>query len=107
MNNLSEQLGKSMTTKEVAEFLGLDMVTVRKYYLQLGGVRFGTAYRFFERRIIYAIQKQHQSMDWSSTIQKTDQKKNLQNQKGGNRLGKKHCRGIKITPERDPFGLVD
>jgi hypothetical protein len=104
MNNLSEQLGRSMTTKEVAEFLSLDMVTVRKYYLQLGGVRFGTAYRFFERRIIDAIQKPQQQMDWSNSLSQPDQKENIQNEKGGNRLGKKHGKGIAISQERDPFG---
>ena len=106
MNNLSEQLGRSMTTKEVAEFLSLDMVTVRKYYLQLGGVRFGTAYRFFERRIIDAIQTQ-QPMDWSNSLQQTDQKKNIQEKKGGNRLGKKRGKEIAISPERDPYSLID
>ena len=106
MNNLFEQLGRSMTVKEVAEFLNLDMATVRKYYLQLGGVRFGTAYRFFERRIIDAIQTQQQ-VDWSNSLSESDQTENIQDQKGGYRLGKRRHKGTRISSERDPYGLID
>ena len=86
MGNQYQPMSRLMTTKEVAEFLGLDMVTVRKYYLQLGGVRFGTAYRFFERRIIDAIQTQQQ-VDWSNSLSESDQTKNIQDQKGGKKRG--------------------
>ena len=58
MKILEEHLGKTMNVKEVAAYLKIDTKTVRKYYLQLGGVRFGRAYRFFERRINDAIQAQ-------------------------------------------------
>lgn len=58
MEILKDQLGRSMTVKEVAEYLKIDRRTVRKYYLPLGGVRLGRAYRFFERSINDAIQAQ-------------------------------------------------
>ena len=106
MNDLFQHLGKSMTAKEVADFLCLDVGTVRKYYASLGGVRFGTAYRFFERRIIDAIQTQ-QEMGWASEAQLQENEKNIQHEKGGNRLGKRDGKGVNIQPERDPYGLVD
>jgi hypothetical protein len=106
MNHLEEHLGKSMTVKEVADFLCLDVGTVRKYYASLGGVRFGTAYRFFERRIIDAIQTQ-QEMGWASEVQPQKKEKNIQHEKGGNRLGKRDGKEFEIKPERDPYGLVD
>lgn len=47
MMHLEIALGKSMTVGEVADYLGIDGKTVRKYYKQLGGVRLGRSYRFF------------------------------------------------------------
>ena len=106
MNRLEQTLGKVMTTQEVSEFLKIDIKTVRKYYLQLGGVRFGRAYRFFERRINDAIQAQWE-MDSSSKSAGQNQEKIISQEKTSNRMGgrtKKVTCGEKGT--RDPYNLL-
>ena len=50
-----------MTAKEVAEKLNVDVKTVRANYLELGGMRLGRQYVFFERRLNNAIQKRTES----------------------------------------------
>ena len=57
MKLLEKDLGKALRTQDVAEYLGVDIKTVRKYYRELGGIRLGRHYRFFEKEIFNAIQK--------------------------------------------------
>ena len=57
MKLIDNTLGKALRTKDVAQYTGLDGKTVRKYYQELGGMRLGRRYVFFERRLIDAIQK--------------------------------------------------
>ena len=54
---IQEDLGQVLSAEEVAKYLGLDVKTVRQYYHELGGMRLGRKYLFFERRMINAIQK--------------------------------------------------
>jgi hypothetical protein len=49
--------GKRLSTQQVAAYLGLDQKTIRKYHQELGGIRLGRRYVFFEKEIINAIQK--------------------------------------------------
>ena len=55
--NLENSLGKRLTTKEVALYLGLDVSVVRKHYALLGGVRIGRQYLFFENLIVESIKR--------------------------------------------------
>ena len=57
MDCLEKQLGKVLSSKEVAQYLDLDVKTVRKYHQNLGGIRLGRHYRFFEKEIYNAVQK--------------------------------------------------
>lgn len=57
LDKLERNLGKPLRTREVAEYLGLDVKTVRKYYRELGGIRLGRHYVFFEKEICNAVQK--------------------------------------------------
>lgn len=57
---LQHELGHRLTTKEVAEYLGLDEDSVRKHYQALGGVRpTGPTGRilFFEKLIVEALRR--------------------------------------------------
>ena len=56
-SNTEDELGKRLTAKEVAEKIGVDVKTVRANYLELGGMRLGRQYVFFERRLNNAIQE--------------------------------------------------
>jgi len=46
-----------MSAKELANHLRMDVKTVRKHYSELGGVRLGRQYLFFERSVVDAVQK--------------------------------------------------
>ena len=52
---LEKHLGKSLSAAEVANYLGCSLVTVYRNYKNLGGIRIGSSYRFFEKRIINAV----------------------------------------------------
>jgi len=56
-SNIEDELGKRMTAKEVAEKINVDVKTVRANYYELGGMRLGRQYVFFERRLNNAISK--------------------------------------------------
>jgi len=51
------ELGKRLTTKEVAERLGLNVKTITKHYSEVGGVRLGRNLMFFENRILNNFKK--------------------------------------------------
>jgi hypothetical protein len=55
MTLLDEHLGKALSVKEVADYIGCDVKTVRKHYRDLGGMRLGSHYLFMERNIINAL----------------------------------------------------
>jgi DNA-directed RNA polymerase specialized sigma subunit len=54
--NAEEQLGRVPRPQELADFLGVDEKRVRQYYVELGGIRLGRLYVFFEQEVINAIQ---------------------------------------------------
>ena len=56
MKIIKENLGQPLSAKSVAEYLSLDVKTVRKYYRELGGIRLGSRIVFFEKEFINAIQ---------------------------------------------------
>ena len=57
MGALTETLGKRLTAQEVAEYLGVDAETVRRYYHSLGGIRLGRLILFFENLMIDKIKE--------------------------------------------------
>jgi hypothetical protein len=54
---LENELGRRMSAEEVANYLGLDEKTVRQYHRELGGMRLGRLFLFFERSVLNALQK--------------------------------------------------
>ena len=83
---LEKELGKKLGTKEVAQYLGLDEKTVRSYYRELGGMRLGRRYVFFERRFIDAVQKRTK-MDCPSQEGREEKEQSVSNKEGGHGLG--------------------
>ena len=83
---MNEKLGQSMSAKQVAAYLKIDVKTARKYYRELGGIRIGRRYLFFEEEVYNAIQT------WKE-IHRTDQErrkekgKEFQDQERSARLG--------------------
>jgi len=58
MNCLKENLGRRISVKELAEYLGLDTETVRRHYVSLGGIRLGRRILFFENLIVETIKEE-------------------------------------------------
>ena len=88
MQQLQKQLGRPLKTKEVASFLGLDVKTVRQYYQQLGGIRLGRHYLFFEKEVINAIQKKRQ-VGSSSKKKRQEKGEDISDKKRSHQLGKR------------------
>jgi hypothetical protein len=57
MEFLKSNLGKRLSAIEVAEYLGLDIETVRRHHKSLGGIRLGRRILFFENLIVEAIRE--------------------------------------------------
>lgn len=100
MDCLKENLGKAISTKEVAEYLGIDAKTARKYYKKFRGIRIGRHYRFFEMEVYNAIQT------WTE-VYRTDKEERkeagegLQDQKGGTGLGSEDAAKVRRRLERE------
>lgn len=90
MQLLQRQLGQPLRTKDVADFLDLDVKTVRQYYQELGGIRLGRRYVFFEKEVINAIQKKRQ-VGSSSKKKRQEEGEDVSNKKRGHQLGKRNA----------------
>jgi hypothetical protein len=100
---LQEGLGQALSSKAIAEYIGLDEATVRKYYQSLGGIRIGTKYLFFEKEVLNAIQKRTH-MDWSDTEGWPEDREAVRDEEGGPALGGEAAKKNHHRLE-DPFGI--
>ena len=66
MDQIKNHLGQVLGAKQIADYTGLDVKTIRKYYRELGGIRLGSRIVFFEKEFINAIQKRTE-LDCPST----------------------------------------
>jgi hypothetical protein len=57
VKTIQEKLGQVLCANKIAEYTGLDVKTIRKYYRELGGIRVGSRILFFEKEFINAVQK--------------------------------------------------
>jgi len=105
MQFIETHLGKALSSQEVAIYLGLDVKTVRKYYRQLGGIRLGNRYRFFERGICNAVQKATE-VDSPSEEGWGETGEGVRDQKGSQGLGDQNAAKTRKRLEReDRHGL--
>lgn len=94
MDILKNNLGKSLCSQEVADYLGLDVKTVRKYYRDLGGIRLGRQYRFFEKEVFYAVQKRT-TMDCPSEEGRDEAEQGVSDEEGSHRVGNEDAAKIR------------
>lgn len=113
MNKVKAQLGESLTAHEVSRMFNLDVKTVRKYYRELGGIRIGRLYKFFEQEVINAIQKnrikKREDTDHlyrSGEEKRTTEGEEIQNKKRGFGMGiyDEKC-GRRNLAERDTHNI--
>jgi hypothetical protein len=115
---LSHELGRRVSTKEVADYLGLDEDTVRKYYEDIGGIRpMGPKSRilFFEKNIVSALRREayafeHKeertnSLERQSPEGRTNQTETFQDAKGGTGLGSRRKKKGLVSDRHGILGL--
>ena len=59
MNDLEKSLGKALTTKELAEYLGVTEKIIRENYRQFGGIKIGrhNSHRLWQRCFLMLLLK--------------------------------------------------
>jgi len=115
MDILDNELGRRLSTCEVAQRLGVSESTVRRYASKFGGVRIGQRnIIFFERKLIDAISKLQQEqrqipMDGPSGHQRKAEAQTVCQQASGFEMGNGR-KGKMALPDPanrpDPHGLL-
>lgn len=103
---MEEELGKRLKTKELADFLEVNEKTVRQHYKKLGGIRLGSRYIFFERKVIDAISEKWE-MESPSKNEWKEEGTDIQVKKRSNSMGKQNEAGRKRVGRKDRHNLLD
>jgi hypothetical protein len=107
MQILENELGRRMSAEEVAKYLGLDEKTVRQYHRELGGMRLGRLFLFFERSVLNALQKRTE-MDCPSAEGREETGKDVSDEEGSGSLGNQDDAKTRKRLEReDRHGLLE
>jgi hypothetical protein len=106
MPMLEDELGRVLRTADMVEYTGLDVKTIRQYYAELGGIRLGKQYLFFEKEVINAIQKRSK-MGSPGEDEKREEGENLSEQEGRIDMGKQCPVKSRVAMAReDKHGLL-
>lgn len=104
---LAERLGDAMKAEDMARYLQVGVRTVIKHFKELGGIRLGRQYFFFEREVIDAVQKRRK-MDGPSESEWEEEGKNLSDEEGGDCLGEHDTKEAgDCLAEKDRYGLLN
>jgi hypothetical protein len=103
---LENELGRRMSAEEVANYLGLDEKTVRQYHRELGGMRLGRLFLFFERSVLNALQKRTE-MDCPSAEGWEETGKGISDTEGSDGLGNQDApKSTRRMEREDRHGLL-
>ena len=91
---LQKDLGDALTAQQVAEYLDMDVKTVRDYYLELGGIRIGRSYRFFTKEVSNAIQT-WEEVHRTSKEEQQQERENIQHQERCSGLGSRDAKAAR------------
>ena len=97
---LTTKFGETYTAQQVAEFLRVDVKTIRKYYKKFGGMRLGRKYLFFEGSIENAIQKRTE-MDGSSAEGREETGESISDQERSVNVGSQNKAKTRQRMERE------
>ena len=103
---MEEKLGKRITPEELATFLGVNVKTIRQYYKELGGIRLGSRYIFFEKGVVYAVSKKWE-MESPSEEGWKEEREDVQIKERGIRMGKQDAPVRKGVGRSDRHNLLD
>jgi len=107
IDDLEKSLGKAITVKKLAEYLGISEKIVRDNYKQLGGCRIGRHYRFFTKEIKDALEKR-QEIYSTSQEERPATREGISDAEGRESMGSKAEKAVQRRVERpDKHGLLD
>ena len=105
MNDLEKSLGKALTAKQLAEFLGVNEKTIRENYRQFGGIKIGRHYRFFTKEVANALEKR-QEICGADQEERSAEREGLSDAEGCESVGSKDEKNVRRRLERhDKHGL--
>ena len=100
MKGLENSLGKAISAKELAKYLGINEKLVRLHYKILGGIRIGRNYRFFERRIIHALEKRQPIYSANQEV-RSAQREGISHPEGSKKVGIGNEKDVRRRLERN------
>ena len=103
---MEKELGKRLTSDELAIFLGVNVKTVRQYYRELGGIRLGSRYIFFEKGVVNAISKKRE-MESPSENEWKEEREDVQDKERSHSLGKQDAKFSRRVGRTDRYNLLD
>ncbi|WP_417914275.1 hypothetical protein [Candidatus Electronema sp. JM] len=111
MTILEQHLGRCLSAREVSEYLRCDIATVYRHFRQLGGVKVGVCYKFFEKRLANALLEcEAQEVDSASDRQRRETQQPARQQIRRAALGSRHEKGAGRRQPGDapcdPHGLL-
>ena len=108
MNDLEKILGRTITVKELAEFLGINQKTLRENYRQFGGIKIGRHYRFFTKEVANALEKR-QEICGADQEERSAEREGISDTEGSESVGSKDEKNVRRRVERqdDKHGLLD
>jgi len=107
MKDLEKSLGKALTTKELAEYLGVNEKTIRENYRQFGGIKIGRHYRFFTKEVANALEKREKIYSASKKERETA-REGISDPEGSKKVGIGNAQDVRRGVERhDRHGLLD
>jgi hypothetical protein len=111
--NLSDEFGRTIRPQELAEFLDIDVRTVKKYAYLWGGVFVTrTDVRFFEKKVMEVIENANAHNEtWKEAMERRSLRRPLPHgkdisgqhkavQTGSDSLGRKNTGGIEKSKDR-------
>ena len=108
MKLLEQKLGRVLSVKQVSKYLNINEKTVREYYQDLGGIRLGRHFKFFERRIIDALDKRQEQIYSTGQEGRPATGESIPDAERGKGMGSKTEKAVQRRVERnDKHGLLD
>ena len=100
MNLLKESLGKEVSVRELSQILGLNEKTIRSRYDELGGVKIGCRFKFYENEVLYAIQKRKEDLR-TSKKERSEERESVSDNERSESMGSRDEKAIRRRVERD------
>ena len=108
MKLLEQKLGRVLSVKQVSNYLNINEKTVREHYQELGGIRLGRHYKFFERRILDALEKRQEQVYSTDQEERTAEGEGLPETGRREGMGKSNAADVRRGIQRDDrHGLLD